>query len=60
MSRGVWLLVAGFCGFVALVVLSAGMDGRIDGWGDAAFLLAVACAGTVAFINALRLLWRAG
>jgi hypothetical protein len=53
------LLVAGFCAFVEFAAESA-TNGRMNGWGDVVLILAFACAGVVAFINALRLLWRAG
>jgi hypothetical protein len=58
MSRGVWLLVGGFCAFVESAAHFAA-NGRIQGWGDMVFVLAFACLGVVAFMNALRLLWRA-
>jgi hypothetical protein len=59
LSRGVWLFVAGFCAFAGFAADFA-TNGRTGGWGDAVFVLAVAWVGFVAFINALRLLWRAG
>jgi hypothetical protein len=58
MPRSVWLLIAGFCAF-AEVAGNFATNGRINGWGDIAFVLSFASIGVVAFINALRLLWRA-
>ena len=57
-SRRGWLLLAVFCGFVEFAGASA-TNGRVTGWGDVAFILVFAVVGVTAFINALRLLWRA-
>ena len=59
LSRYVWLLIAGFCGFIEFAGAFA-TNGRINGWGDVTFVLVFAVLGVIAFINALRLLWRAG
>jgi hypothetical protein len=58
LSRGVWLLVAGFCAFAEFAAAFA-TNGRMGGWGDVVFVLVFAWVGVVAFINAVRLLWRA-
>lgn len=59
MSRHVWLLVAGFCAFVEFAGAFA-TNGRVNGWGGVAFIVVFAVVGVIAFMNALRLLWRAG
>ena len=59
LSRPVWLLLAAFCGFVEFARAFA-TNGRVNGWGDLAFILVFAVLGVMAFVNALRLLWRAG
>jgi hypothetical protein len=53
LSRPVWFLVAGFCGFVEFAGWFA-TNGRINGWGDIAFIVVLAGIGLVALINGLR------
>jgi hypothetical protein len=59
LSRPVWLLVAGFCAFVEFAGWFA-TNGRINGWGDIAFIVALAGIGVVALINAIRPVRQAG
>jgi hypothetical protein len=59
LSRYVWLLIAGFCAFVEFAGAFA-TNGRVNGRGDVAFIVVFAVVGVIAFVNALRLLWRAG
>jgi len=57
LSRFVWLLIACFCAFVGFAGAFA-TNGHINSPNDVAFVLAFACLGVVAFVNALRLPWR--
>ncbi|MEA2735239.1 MAG: hypothetical protein QOE14_1690 [Humisphaera sp.] len=59
LSRPVWLLIAGFCAFVEFAGLFA-TNGRINGWGDIAFIAVFAALGVVALINAIRPVRQAG
>jgi hypothetical protein len=54
LSRSVWLMVAGFCAFVEFAGAFA-TNGRINDGSDVIFVLAFACLGVVALVNALRL-----
>jgi hypothetical protein len=58
LTRPVWLLLAAFCSFVEFAGAFA-TNGRVNGWGDVAFILVFSVVGVTAFINALRLLRRA-
>lgn len=58
LSRLVWLLIAGTCGFVEFAGEVA-TGGRVNGRSDVAFIVTFAVVGVIALINSLRLLWRA-
>ena len=53
LSRPVWGLVSGGCAVVDLGGELA-TNGRLNGWADLAFVVAVATLGLVAFANAVR------
>jgi len=53
LSRPVWLLIAGFCGFVEFAGWFS-TNGRVNGWGDLLYIIAFAALGLVALANAVR------
>lgn len=56
MSRPVWLLIAGFCGFLAFVVWAVPVAGEpAMSRGAMAFVASMTTAGAVALVTALRL-----
>jgi hypothetical protein len=53
LSRPVWLLLAGLCGFVEFSGWFS-TNGRVNGWGDIAFIIGFAVLGVGALLNGLR------
>jgi hypothetical protein len=53
LSGVVWWLLAGCCGFLELAGNFA-TNGRINGWGDVAFVIGFAAIGIIALVNGLR------